>query len=678
MADAENKLRKRGWSVHSEQDSISVDQPGNGRARLGSEAHSVATADRSLSEAEKQELLASYPTDIIATDSVVVVTETQTKTTEDDVIKVSKDENNGEFSTEDAGDGNEKEGDSDSDGYVAMFGEDNKDDEEEGAIPNDDNPVARKRRKVGDEKLDSTTFVRTEESKKTESEADSTVPGDDTTVVKTVAFNHAKSRLSKWAARLFDPNRPRGLVEPPQVIPLNDEFLTAFGKREKEFDDTIGRDAEIDRSNIDEVDPGGKSSEDAIELDEEEGKKKGAESYEGCKVKITNIGYTTSLELLTKKVQRYGSLVEVNLIMDKDKPNLNIGKAYVTFELAECASDFVDKMNEQTLDGRAIRVAIAASNQRRKSTSGKLGNMMARYWEKDISSKCYRCGEVGHVEAHCTNEEKPKPCPLCAELGHDSWSCPRKNVCFNCGVPGHVSRDCWERRGLPKRTVCGFCFQSGHHRWNCMEQPRNVLAYNATHAKCIVCGELGHFSCQPMRWFFGLKNRYCFNCGQTGHHGINCERPTLDVCSKNSEVALKEIERAEAFSLSEELANQQQMRRGRQQRDVSFGSSNSQGSMERGRKRNSNDRGNGQTERPRARSQPPPGGFRGQYDSRSVVEPAYGYNQSPPYTERRRGYTDSNRSGGGGRSGRGSQRVSNRDRSREGRPPTRNQRRGYN
>uniref|UniRef100_A0A7S4RX43 RRM domain-containing protein n=1 Tax=Ditylum brightwellii TaxID=49249 RepID=A0A7S4RX43_9STRA len=398
MADAENKLRKRGWSVHSEQDSISVDQPGNGRARLGSEAHSVATADRSLSEAEKQELLASYPTDIIATDSVVVVTETQTKTTEDDVIKVSKDENNGEFSTEDAGDGNEKEGDSDSDGYVAMFGEDNKDDEEEGAIPNDDNPVARKRRKVGDEKLDSTTFVRTEESKKTESEADSTVPGDDTTVVKTVAFNHAKSRLSKWAARLFDPNRPRGLVEPPQVIPLNDEFLTAFGKREKEFDDTIGRDAEIDRSNIDEVDPGGKSSEDAIELDEEEGKKKGAESYEGCKVKITNIGYTTSLELLTKKVQRYGSLVEVNLIMDKDKPNLNIGKAYVTFELAECASDFVDKMNEQTLDGRAIRVAIAASNQRRKSTSGKLGNMMARYWEKDISSKCYRCGEVGHVE----------------------------------------------------------------------------------------------------------------------------------------------------------------------------------------------------------------------------------------------------------------------------------------
>jgi hypothetical protein len=27
----------------------------------------------------------------------------------------------------------------------------------------------------------------------------------------------AKSKLSKWAARLFDPNRPRGLVEPPKT-----------------------------------------------------------------------------------------------------------------------------------------------------------------------------------------------------------------------------------------------------------------------------------------------------------------------------------------------------------------------------------------------------------------------------------------------------------------------------
>lgn len=30
-------------------------------------------------------------------------------------------------------------------------------------------------------------------------------------------LDFAKNKLSKWAARLFDPNRPRGLVEPPKV-----------------------------------------------------------------------------------------------------------------------------------------------------------------------------------------------------------------------------------------------------------------------------------------------------------------------------------------------------------------------------------------------------------------------------------------------------------------------------
>lgn len=61
----------------------------------------------------------------------------------------------------------------------------------------------------------------------------------------------AKKKLSKWAARLFDPDRPRGLVEAPRTIPLNDEFLTAFGKREKEFDDQLGRNINIDQEIVD-------------------------------------------------------------------------------------------------------------------------------------------------------------------------------------------------------------------------------------------------------------------------------------------------------------------------------------------------------------------------------------------------------------------------------------------
>jgi len=67
---------------------------------------------------------------------------------------------------------------------------------------------------------------------------------------KDKALNMAKRRLSKWASRLFDPDRPRGLVEAPQIIPLNDEFLKDFGKREKDFFDRVGKPLEIDRDKI--------------------------------------------------------------------------------------------------------------------------------------------------------------------------------------------------------------------------------------------------------------------------------------------------------------------------------------------------------------------------------------------------------------------------------------------
>ncbi len=67
-------------------------------------------------------------------------------------------------------------------------------------------------------------------------------------------IQQAKGRLSKWAARLFDPDRPRGLVEAPEVIPLNDEFLISFGKREKEFDNATGNGIELDDDDLDNMD----------------------------------------------------------------------------------------------------------------------------------------------------------------------------------------------------------------------------------------------------------------------------------------------------------------------------------------------------------------------------------------------------------------------------------------
>jgi hypothetical protein len=67
-------------------------------------------------------------------------------------------------------------------------------------------------------------------------------------------LQQAKGRLSKWAKRLFDPNRPRGLVEAPETIPLNDEFLSQFGKREKEFYERTGNKIELEDDNLDDMD----------------------------------------------------------------------------------------------------------------------------------------------------------------------------------------------------------------------------------------------------------------------------------------------------------------------------------------------------------------------------------------------------------------------------------------
>ena len=358
-------------------------------------------------------------------------------------------------------------------------------------------------------------------------------------------LDNAKNKLSKWAARLFDPNRPRGLVEPPKVIPLNDEFLTAFGKREKEYDVVAGRDIEIDKTSLDIID---------VSDDEDENKltssiKKYGESVVVGKVKISNLSYNTTTAAIARKCEVIGPVVDVNLILDER--GQSSGRAYVTFEDYDTAVSFVESMHEKQFEGRTLFVSLAAatnfSSKRKINGESSTKKQESRYWERDISSKCNSCGEVGHFARNCPNDEKPKPCGLCAELGHDMWACPQKSVCFNCGLPGHVVRDCNQRRGMPERCVCTICYRSGHHRFDCRENPWN--ASMPQDAICMQCGQRGHFMCHEMRWFFGLKGLTCFNCGMKGHRGIHCRRPNVDVCQKNPDLAQNEIDMAGTTSL---------------------------------------------------------------------------------------------------------------------------------
>lgn len=109
----------------------------------------------------------------------------------------------------------------------------------------DEQAPAAKRRKTGDASLDDDHEPETSSQQQQQQDQ----------------VEMAKKKLSKWAARLFDPDRPRGLVQAPQTIPLNDEFLTAFGRREKEHDEKLGRKIEITQ----EIHDGDNSSEEEEE-----------------------------------------------------------------------------------------------------------------------------------------------------------------------------------------------------------------------------------------------------------------------------------------------------------------------------------------------------------------------------------------------------------------------------
>eukprot|EP00554_Chaetoceros_debilis_P002133 CAMPEP_0194086880 /NCGR_PEP_ID=MMETSP0149-20130528/22853_1 /TAXON_ID=122233 /ORGANISM="Chaetoceros debilis, Strain MM31A-1" /LENGTH=690 /DNA_ID=CAMNT_0038770087 /DNA_START=155 /DNA_END=2227 /DNA_ORIENTATION=+ len=574
-------MRKRGWSIASEHENDSKPSSPSHKRSTKTQTRPRSNTDHSersedtLTAAEKLDLLNSFPSEELDGDDhhddhpkdhansakVKVNVNVQSATTKDKKAGLVDAYDHDDDSDDDVH--NDDDSDASEEDVMEMFG--SEDDEE------DVNNPPKKRRKLS--QPDKSTDTDTNTNKIDNSKGDDDENEQQQQKQKVLLLN-AKQRLSKWAARLFDPDRPRGLVEAPQIIPLNDEFLTSFGKREKEFDVKTGRVLDLEDGNLDEADGDDDGEYGTISFDlgkkgkkdETKGDKGGEKKTEKneFKVKISNLAFLSKEAAITRLCERYGAVTDVHLLMDENNPHRSKGRAFITFEHADDGKQFIETMNEKSFEGRILR--IHKMEERRKNGrdslggagKGKAGGNKARYWEKDITTKCFRCGGVGHMASDCPNEAIAKPCPLCGKTGHDSYNCPLSRICFNCGVPGHINRECPERRGMPRRIVCGACFHTGHHRWECRERLHNIPAYKAT---CLVCGEDGHFMCEEMKWFFGLKGMSCFNCGMAGHHGSKCDRPRVDDLIRNSDLLEREMERAEAISLEEELEAQRQKRR---------------------------------------------------------------------------------------------------------------------
>ncbi|KAH9101751.1 hypothetical protein AeMF1_021456 [Aphanomyces euteiches] len=113
----------------------------------------------------------------------------------------------------------------------------------------------------------------------------------------------------------------------------------------------------------------------------------------------------------------------------------------------------------------------------------------SRYFRKDLSTKCFNCGEIGHMSNACVNTTVMRPCFMCGYRDHKANECPHL-LCHRCNQPGHEVRKC--PNGRHDIDFCSTCGGSDHESRRCP-----LRDHDNKNIRCMVCFEIGHLSCIP-------------------------------------------------------------------------------------------------------------------------------------------------------------------------------------
>uniref|UniRef100_A0A803MWC9 CCHC-type domain-containing protein n=1 Tax=Chenopodium quinoa TaxID=63459 RepID=A0A803MWC9_CHEQI len=97
-----------------------------------------------------------------------------------------------------------------------------------------------------------------------------------------------------------------------------------------------------------------------------------------------------------------------------------------------------------------------------------------------------------------------------------------RRICSTCKKRGHIAVDCPVNDS--ECNICLRCGESGHELFSCnVEYSPDDLK----NVQCYVCNELGHICCGNYS-DISVATTSCYNCGISGHSGLQCPKPNLD------------------------------------------------------------------------------------------------------------------------------------------------------